>query len=90
MNGLLQVAGVILEPVVGNGGFIVPTQEFLQGLRDLCTEVRAACVRTGVRVLRVHKGVWRMRARAGACAPQCECTGVLCSACGMHTKQVPA
>jgi glutamate-1-semialdehyde 2,1-aminomutase len=30
-----EVAGVILEPVVGNSGFIVPTQEFLEGLREL-------------------------------------------------------
>ena len=30
-----EVAGVILEPVVGNSGFIPPTQEFLQGLREL-------------------------------------------------------
>ncbi|KAK9809138.1 hypothetical protein WJX72_009985 [[Myrmecia] bisecta] len=33
-----EIAGVILEPVVGNSGFIAPTQEFLQGLRDICTE----------------------------------------------------
>ncbi len=25
-----EIAGVILEPVVGNSGFIVPTQEFLE------------------------------------------------------------
>lgn len=25
-----QIAGIILEPVVGNSGFIVPTQEFLE------------------------------------------------------------
>jgi glutamate-1-semialdehyde 2,1-aminomutase len=25
-----EIAGVILEPVVGNSGFIPPTQEFLQ------------------------------------------------------------
>jgi glutamate-1-semialdehyde 2,1-aminomutase len=25
-----EIAGVILEPVVGNSGFIVPTKEFLQ------------------------------------------------------------
>lgn len=33
-----EVAGVILEPVVGNSGFIPPTQEFLQGLRDITQE----------------------------------------------------
>merc|ERR1719231_2236281 len=31
-----DIAAIILEPVVGNSGFIKPTQEFLQGLRDLC------------------------------------------------------
>lgn len=30
-----EIAGVILEPVVGNSGFIPPTKEFLTGLREL-------------------------------------------------------
>ena len=30
-----EIAGVILEPVVGNSGFIVPDKEFLVGLREL-------------------------------------------------------
>lgn len=34
-----EIAGLILEPVVGNSGFIPPTKEFLQGLRDVCTKV---------------------------------------------------
>ena len=33
-----EIAGVILEPVVGNSGFIPPTQEFLEGLRTLTQE----------------------------------------------------
>merc|ERR1719463_318701 len=33
-----EIAGVILEPVVGNSGFIVPDQAFLEGLRKLCDE----------------------------------------------------
>lgn len=49
-----EVAGVILEPVVGNSGFIVPSKEFLQGLRDLCTaEGALLCfdeVMTGFRI----------------------------------------
>ena len=32
-----QVAGVMLEPVVGNAGFIVPDAGFLAGLRELTT-----------------------------------------------------
>ena len=33
-----EVAGVILEPVVGNSGFIAPDRAFLQGLRELTQE----------------------------------------------------
>jgi 4-aminobutyrate aminotransferase/(S)-3-amino-2-methylpropionate transaminase len=32
------VAAIVLEPVQGEGGFIVPSQEFVQGLRRLCDE----------------------------------------------------
>jgi len=49
-----QIAGVILEPVVGNSGFIPPTKEFLQGLRELTTaEGAVLCfdeVMTGFRI----------------------------------------
>jgi glutamate-1-semialdehyde 2,1-aminomutase len=31
-----QIAAVILEPVVGNMGLVIPTLEFLQALRTLC------------------------------------------------------
>ena len=33
-----QIAALILEPVVGNMGLVVPAAGFLQGLRDLCTQ----------------------------------------------------
>lgn len=49
-----EIAGVILEPVVGNSGFIPPTQEFLQGLRDITAEDGALLcfdeVMTGFRI----------------------------------------
>jgi len=49
-----EIAAIILEPVVGNSGFIKPTKEFLQGLRDMCTENGALLVfdevMTGFRV----------------------------------------
>jgi glutamate-1-semialdehyde 2,1-aminomutase len=32
-----EVAAIVLEPVVGNSGFIAPTEEFLRGLRRLTT-----------------------------------------------------
>merc|ERR1711957_849096 len=49
-----EIAAVILEPVVGNSGFIKPDKEFLEGIRTLCTENGALCVfdevMTGFRV----------------------------------------
>ncbi|CAG9462500.1 unnamed protein product [Pedinophyceae sp. YPF-701] len=49
-----EIAGVILEPVVGNSGFIPPTQEFLEGLRTICDEEGAVLcfdeVMTGFRI----------------------------------------
>ena len=53
-SGKDEFAAIILEPVVGNSGFIKPTKEFLQGLRDLADE-HGAClvfdeVMTGFRV----------------------------------------
>ncbi len=32
-----EVAAVIIEPVAGNMGCIVPTEEFIRGLREICT-----------------------------------------------------
>jgi len=39
-----EVAGVILEGVVGNSGFIVPDKDFLTELREVCTENGALLV----------------------------------------------
>jgi glutamate-1-semialdehyde 2,1-aminomutase len=33
-----QIAAIILEPVAGNMGLVLPAPGFLQGLRDLCTK----------------------------------------------------
>lgn len=32
-----EIAAIIIEPVAGNMGCIVPTDEFIKGLRELCT-----------------------------------------------------
>jgi glutamate-1-semialdehyde 2,1-aminomutase len=49
-----SIAGVILEPVVGNAGFILPDAGFLEGLRELTKEYGALLVfdevMTGFRV----------------------------------------
>ena len=60
-----EIAGVILEPVVGNSGFIVPDKEFLEGLREI-TKAEGALltfdeVMTGFRIAKgcaqAHFGV---------------------------------
>lgn len=33
-----QVAAVLVEPVIGEGGYIFPPKEFLPGLREICKE----------------------------------------------------
>jgi len=49
-----EIAAIILEPVVGNSGFIKPSQEFLEGCRSLATKHGALLVfdevMTGFRV----------------------------------------
>jgi len=49
-----EIAGIILEPVVGNSGFIIPDKEFLEGLRQIATEEGAVLcfdeVMTGFRI----------------------------------------
>ncbi|MFE4106757.1 glutamate-1-semialdehyde 2,1-aminomutase [Almyronema epifaneia] len=49
-----EIAGVILEPVVGNSGFIVPDAGFLEGLREITREDGALLifdeVMTGFRI----------------------------------------
>ncbi|MGF1540923.1 MAG: glutamate-1-semialdehyde 2,1-aminomutase [Pleurocapsa sp.] len=49
-----QIAGVILEPVVGNSGFIIPDAGFLEGLREITKDNGALLifdeVMTGFRI----------------------------------------
>jgi 4-aminobutyrate aminotransferase/(S)-3-amino-2-methylpropionate transaminase len=60
-----QVAAAIVEPVQGEGGFVVPTADFLKGLAELCRrhgilvvadEVQAGCGRTGRFLASEHFG----------------------------------
>jgi 4-aminobutyrate aminotransferase / (S)-3-amino-2-methylpropionate transaminase / 5-aminovalerate transaminase len=60
------VAGVIVEPVLGEGGYVVPPPEFLQGIERLCRsagaafiadEIQAGYGRTGRFLASDHSGV---------------------------------
>ncbi len=55
-SGVDEPAGIIVEPVQGEGGYIVPPQDFLPGLREIadkyqipliCDEVQSGFGRTG-------------------------------------------
>jgi 4-aminobutyrate aminotransferase/(S)-3-amino-2-methylpropionate transaminase len=61
-----SVAAAIVEPIQGEGGFVVPTPDFLQGLATLChrhgilviaDEVQTGCGRTGHFLASEHFGL---------------------------------
>jgi 4-aminobutyrate aminotransferase/(S)-3-amino-2-methylpropionate transaminase len=61
-----DVAAIVLEPVQGEGGFVVPSAEFVQGLRGICDEhgivlvvdeVQTGFCRTGKTFAIEHFGV---------------------------------
>lgn len=49
-----DIAGIIIEPIAGNMGFVLPDEGFLQGLRELCSQHQSLLildeVMTGFRV----------------------------------------
>jgi 4-aminobutyrate aminotransferase len=61
-----EVAAIVIEPIQGEGGYIVPEDGFLQGLRELCTkhgillvadEIQSGAGRTGKMWAVEHWGV---------------------------------
>ena len=61
-----EVAAIIVEPIQGEGGYIVPEDGFLQGLRDICDrhgilliadEIQSGAGRTGAMWAIEHWGV---------------------------------
>jgi 4-aminobutyrate aminotransferase len=61
-----EVAAIFVEPIQGEGGYVVPEDGFLQGLRDLCTkhgillvadEIQSGAGRTGKMWAIEHWGV---------------------------------
>jgi predicted acetylornithine/succinylornithine family transaminase len=39
-----NIAGIIVEPIQGEGGYIIPSKEFLSGLRALCNKYEALLI----------------------------------------------
>jgi 4-aminobutyrate aminotransferase len=61
-----EVAAIFVEPIQGEGGYIVPPKSFLQHLRKLCSdngillvadEIQSGCFRTGRFLASEHFGV---------------------------------
>lgn len=61
-----EVAAIVVEPVQGEGGYIVPPQTFLKRLREICDtygillivdEVQSGCFRTGTFLASEQSGV---------------------------------
>lgn len=65
-GGAGRIAGIILEPIQGNGGVVIPPPDFLARLRKLCDrleallifdEIQSGCGRTGRMWALEHSGV---------------------------------
>ncbi|HEY3423507.1 MAG TPA: 4-aminobutyrate--2-oxoglutarate transaminase [Negativicutes bacterium] len=61
-----EIAAIIVEPVQGEGGFLVPPKEFLPGLKEICEknnilfiadEVQSGFARTGMMFAIEHWGI---------------------------------
>ena len=61
-----SVAAAIVEPIQGEGGFVVPTDDFLTGLAEICRrhgilviadEIQSGCGRTGTFLASEHFGL---------------------------------
>ncbi len=61
-----EVAGILVEPIQGEGGYVVPPESFLPGLREMCDrygilliadEVQSGMGRTGKMYAIEHSGV---------------------------------
>jgi 4-aminobutyrate aminotransferase len=53
-----DVAGIIVEPIQGEGGFIVPTAEFMQGLRAIADEIGAKLIIDEIQAGMGRTGAW--------------------------------
>jgi 4-aminobutyrate aminotransferase len=53
-----DVACIIVEPIQGEGGFIVPTPEFIQGLRAVADEIGALLVLDEIQAGMGRTGTW--------------------------------
>ena len=53
-----EVAGIVLEPIAGEGGFIPAPRTFLEGLRELCDDIGALWIDDEVQAGMGRTGHW--------------------------------
>jgi len=53
-----QIAGILIEPVLGEGGYVAPPVSFLQGLRALATRIGALLIFDEVQTGFGRTGAW--------------------------------
>ncbi len=53
-----DVAAILVEPIQGEGGFIVPTAEFMQGLRAIADEIGACLIIDEIQAGMGRTGKW--------------------------------
>jgi 4-aminobutyrate aminotransferase / (S)-3-amino-2-methylpropionate transaminase / 5-aminovalerate transaminase len=56
--GESEVAGIILEPIAGEGGFIPAPESFLKGIQDYCKEIGALWIDDEVQAGIGRTGAW--------------------------------
>ena len=83
LEGPSTIAALILEPVTGSSGVIVPPPGYLQGLRDLCTQHGIVFIADEVLVGFCRTGAW-FAVEHGGVAPD-----LLVFAKGVNSGYVP-
>jgi 4-aminobutyrate aminotransferase len=53
-----EVAGILIEPIQGEGGYVVPPDDFLPGLRDLCDRYNILLMVDEVQTGMGRTGAW--------------------------------
>jgi len=53
-----DVAAIIVEPIQGEGGFVIPTAEFMQGLRAIADEIGACLIIDEIQAGMGRTGKW--------------------------------
>ncbi|MFA5839742.1 MAG: aminotransferase class III-fold pyridoxal phosphate-dependent enzyme [Candidatus Margulisiibacteriota bacterium] len=53
-----QIAGIIVEPILGEGGYIAMSKDFMQGLRALCTQYNVLLILDEIQTGFGRTGKW--------------------------------